>query len=281
MRKISTQKIKNTVSELCVKANFELRDDIRKALKKALKKETKKRSKRFLAVLVENSEIAKKERRALCQDTGLVSVYIRIGRQARIVGGDLRKAVNRGVAEAYRKNFLRKSVVKSPLIRENTATNTPAVIYSEITEGDRIKVTVMPKGFGSENRSRGKMLNPTDGEKEIISFVLETVKEAGPDACPPYILGIGLGGTFDKVASLAKEALILPLDRPNPKKYLGRIETLILKKANKLGIGPMGLGGKTTCLGVRILEHPTHIAGLPVAVNIGCHVTRSATAVIS
>jgi len=280
MRKIRASKIKDTIRELCVEANTVLRSDILRALRAARKVETHKISKRILDILLENAGIAKREGRAICQDTGLVSVYIEIGQDVRIVGGDLSDAINKGVMEAYKKAFLRKSVVKSPLLRVNTATNTPSLIYAEIGKGQKLKITVIPKGFGSENKSALKMLNPTEGEKEIISFVLDVVKAAGPDACPPYVLGIGLGGTFDKAPFLAKKALALPIDRPNPRKYLRKLESEILKKVNTLGIGPMGFGAKTTCMGVNILEYPTHIAGLPVAVNVSCHVTRSATRTI-
>jgi len=280
MRKINVKKIENAVAELCVTANVHLRSDIRRAIKNALKKETNKRAKRILEILLQNAGIAESENRPLCQDTGIVSVYLELGQEARLTGGDLKEAVQRGVMKGYEKGLLRKSIVKSPLLRINTGANTPSVIYIDIVKGNNVKITAMPKGFGSENKSELRMLNPTDGEKEIVSFVLEAVKKAGPSACPPYILGIGLGGTFDKAASLAKQALILPLGRPNSKKYLRRLENTILKSVNALGIGVMGLGGKTTCLGVKILEYPTHIAGLPVAVNIGCHVTRSASRVI-
>ena len=280
MRKINVNKIKNVVSELCIEANVNLRRDIYKAILKALKKETNKRARRILGILLENAGIARRESRALCQDTGLVCVYASIGQDVKLVGGDLKKSIDSGVKEGYKKGFLRKSVVKSPLLRVNTGTNTPSIIYTDIVKGNKLKITVMPKGFGSENKSRLKMLNPTQGEKDIISFILEVVKEAGPDACPPYILGIGLGGTFDKASSLAKIALISPIDRQNAKKHLRKLEDAILKEVNKLGIGPAGLGGKTTLLGVNILEYPTHIAGLPVAVNVGCHITRSASRMI-
>ena len=280
MRKINVKKIKDTVSRLCIESNVKLREDIKCAIKTALLKETNKIAKGILKILLQNAKIAETEHRALCQDTGIVSTYVRIGQGITLVGGTLESAINKGVREGYEKAFLRKSVVRSPLSRINTSTNTPSLIYTDIIKGDKLKITVMPKGFGSENKSKIKMLNPTDGEKEIISFVLEVLKEAGPDACPPYILGIGLGGTFDKASFLAKEALLLPIDKPNPKKHLRKLENTILEKANKLGIGPMGLGGKTTCLGVNIQEYPTHIAGLPVAVNVGCHITRSSSAVI-
>jgi len=280
MRTLNVNKIKSTVAKLSVDSNIKLRDDILNAVKKALKGEKAKIAKDMLKILLENAAIAKKEKRALCQDTGIVSVYLEIGQNVRLVGGALEDAVNKGVKEGYKRAYFRKSVVKSPLIRVNTGTNAPAMIYTRIVKGNKVKVSLMPKGFGSENKSAIKMLLPTDGEKEIISFVSEVVKKAGPDACPPYILGIGIGGTFEKASSMAKEALLWPIDKPNLKKHLKKLESKILKKVNKLGIGPMGLGGKTTCLGVKILECPTHIAGLPVAVNIGCHITRSAAGTI-
>ena len=280
MRKINVKKVKNTVAELCIEANIRLRSDIRQAIKKAIRKETSGRAKRALGILLENARIARREKRALCQDTGIACIYIKIGQDVRFTGGDLKKAVQRGVAEGYRKAYLRKSVVKSPILRINTRTNTPSVIYTDIVNGDKVKITVMPKGFGSENKSRLSMLKPTQGEKDIADFVVEAVREAGPDACPPYILGIGIGGTFDRVALLAKEALLLPVDKPNANRHLRSLEKAILERVNRLGIGPIGYGGRTTCLAVRVLEHPTHIAGLPVAVNIGCHITRSASKVI-
>ncbi|MCQ9207520.1 MAG: fumarate hydratase [Omnitrophica bacterium] len=280
MRKINVNRIKDIVEGLCIEANMELRGDIYRAIKNAFKKETNKKAKRILKILLENADIAKKEYRPLCQDTGIVSVYLELGQNVSLVGGGLKSAVNAGVRAGYKKGLLRKSIVKSPILRINTATNAPCVMHTDIVKGEKLKITVMPKGFGSENKSGLAMLNPTDGEKEIMSFVVETVKQAGPDACPPYILGIGLGGTFDKAAILAKQALALPIDKMTPKKHLKKLESAILQEVNKLRIGPMGLGGNATCLGVRILEYPTHIAGLPVAVNVGCHATRSASRTI-
>ena len=280
MRKINVNKIQKAVTQLCIEASTKLRPDIHRALKQALRKEAHKVTKRVFEVLLENAKIAREESRAICQDTGLVCVYVKIGQAVNLVGGNLKNAINRGVGEAYKKGFLRKSVVKSPLTRENTGTNTPAVIYTDIVDGRSVELTVMPKGFGGENKSRLRMLNPTDGEKEIVDFCEEVVKEAGPDACPPYILGIGIGGTFDKASILAKEALVLPIDKPSPKKHLRKLENAILNRVNKLKIGPMGYGARTTCLGVNALEYPTHIAGLPVAVNVGCHVTRSARRIL-
>ena len=280
MRRLNVEKIKETVSKLCVEANVSLRKDIENAIKHAIKSETNKRAKRVLEILIENANIARKEYRPLCQDTGLVSVYVEIGQNVKLIGGDLVKAIDGGVELGYRKSFLRKSVVKSPLLRKNTGTNTPSVIYTKIVKGNRVKITVSPKGFGSENKSKLQMLNPTASEEDVISFVVNTIKDIGPDACPPYILGIGIGGTFDKAASLAKEALLLPVNKRSKVKHLKAIENKILKKVNSLKIGAMGFGGKTTCLGVKVLEYPTHIAGLPLAINVGCHVTRSASKTI-
>jgi len=280
MRTLNVEKIKETVSKLCVEANVSLRKDIENVIKHAIKSETNKRAKRVLEILIENADIARKEHRPLCQDTGLVSVYVEIGQDVKLIGGDLGKAIDRGVELGYKESFLRKSIVKSPLIRKNTGTNTPSVIYTKIVKGNKVKVTVSPKGFGSENKSKLHMLNPTASEEDVIAFVVDTIKDIGPDACPPYILGIGIGGTFDKVASLAKEALLLPVNKPNKVKHLKAIENKILKKVNSLKIGAMGFGGKTTCLGVNILEYPTHIAGLPLAINVGCHITRSASKII-
>lgn len=279
MRKLNVSEIRKIISELCIKANIILRKDVEKAIKNAFKKEKNKKAKNIFKILLENAKIAKKEKRPLCQDTGLVCVYLKVGQDVMLVGGDLKMAINKGVEEGYRKGYLRKSVVKSPVMRKNTGTNTPAIVYTDIVKGNKVKITVVPKGFGSENKSKIAMMNPTASDKDIVSFIVSVVREAGPDACPPYILGVGLGGTFDKASSLAKESLILPIDKINKDLHLKRLEKDILDKVNKLNIGPIGLGG-ATCLGVNILEYPTHIAGLPVAVNISCHITRSASKTI-
>ena len=276
MREISVSKIRDTVTELCLKANFELRRDVLKALKAALRKETSPRARNLLKSLVENAALAKKKRIAICQDTGFVSVFIELGSSILLSGGDLTEAVNKGVEDAYRKGYLRKSIVNDPLLRKNTNTNTPSIIHIDIAEGDKVRISVSPKGFGSENKSAIKMLKPTASEKDIIGFVTEVVKLAGPDACPPYLLGIGIGGTFDHAAYLSKRALLRPIESNNSKVHFRRLEKDILKAVNSLGIGPMGLGGKTTALGVNVEEFPTHIAGLPVAVSVSCHATRSA-----
>jgi len=280
MREMDVKKIREVVTELCVKANFELRRDVMKALKASLKKESSARAKNLIKALVENAVLAKKKRIAICQDTGFVSVYIELGRSLLLSGGDLAEAVNKGVEDAYKKGYLRKSVVRDPLLRENTNTNTPCIIHVDIVDGDRVKISVSPKGFGSENKSAIKMLRPTSSEKEIVDFVLDVVKKAGPDACPPYILGIGIGGTFDHAAYLSKKALLRSIESGNKKKHIRKLEKEILMAVNSLGIGPMGLGGKTTALGVNIEEFPTHIAGLPVAVTMSCHATRSAEKIL-
>ena len=280
MRRINVKNVKKAVSRLCIQANIRLRKDILAALKKAMRRETSALARQLLDDLIENARIAAREKLAICQDTGMVVVFCRIGQDMRIVGGNLRRAINEGVKDGYKKGFLRKSVVNSPLERLNTKTNAPCVIHTEIIPGDRFKVSVVPKGFGSENKSQVKMFNPTADISQIKEFVLKVVKEAGPDACPPLVVGIGIGGTIDKAAELSKKALLNPIDRPNPKRYLKILEKELLEDINKTGIGPLGSGGKTTALGVNILEFATHIAGLPVAVNISCHATRSASAVL-
>lgn len=279
MREIDAKKIRETVTELCLKANFELRKDILKALKSALKKETKPAARNILKAILENARLAKKKRLAICQDTGIVSVFLEIGNNV-LIKGDLEEALEKGVEDAYKKGYLRKSVVGDSLLRKNTNTNTPSIVNINIVKGDRLKIAVSPKGFGSENKSAIKMLKPTASDREIIDFVIEVVKNAGPDACPPLVLGIGLGGTFDYAAKLSKKALLRPIESKNTKKHFRKLEKDILKAVNSLGIGPMGLGGKTTALGVNIEEFPTHIAGLPVAVNVSCHATRSAEKVL-
>lgn len=261
---------------MCLKANFELRRDILSALRKAAAKETNARAKSILRSIIENSRIAKSKRLAICQDTGIVFVRIGLGQEVALVGGDAEKAINEGVREAYSKGCLRKSVVIDPLFRDNSNTNTPAYISAEVVPGDKVRIEVMIKGFGSENKSQLKMFRPTETVEDIKRFILDVVKEAGPDACPPLVLGVGIGGTFDIAAYIAKKALLRPIDEPSHKKHLKKLERELLKEINSTGIGPMGLGGKTTALGVNVMDAPTHIAGLPVAVNVSCHATRSA-----
>lgn len=280
MKQVKTSVISDLISRLCIKANIDLRPDIRKAIKSALKKEKNANAKRGLRLLLENANIASSDKIAICQDTGLAVVFMEIGQGVEIVGSSLKSAVDKGVRNGYKKGYLRKSVISSPITRENTNTNTPAILHTAIVPGNSIKVWVIPKGFGSENKSKMRMLNPGDGEGGIIEFVVDTVKQAGPEACPPFVLGIGLGGTFDYVTFLAKKALLKKIDQKNPDAKLALLEKKILNKVNSLDMGPMGLGGKTTALGVNILSSATHIAGLPVAVNVNCHATRSAYGVI-
>lgn len=280
MRKIEVKRITSLVAKLATEANFALRRDIVSAIRKAYAAEKKPKAKKILGILVENADIAKRGKIAICQDTGMAEVFVDIGQEVRVVGGDLSKAINEGIRQGYKKGYLRKSVVSDPFLRKNTGDNTPAVIHERITPGDRIKITVMPKGFGSENKTLTKMFNPTQGANEISAFVVEAVRKAGADACPPYIIGIGIGGTLDKACLLAKEALIRPINRRNTKPHIAALERGLLKKINALKIGPMGFGGNATCLGVNIETYPTHIAGLPVCVGISCHATRSATATL-
>lgn len=280
MRKVHVKKIKETVKKLCLKANFELRKDVLDALKKAVGKEKSARARNILKDIIKNAGLAKKKSLAICQDTGVVSVFLDIGRDVAIVGGSLEKAINDGVREAYKEGCLRKSVVNDPILRKNTGTNAPSVISASIVEGKNVRIVVSPKGFGSENKSAIRMFNPTDDIEDIKRFIVDTVLQAGPSACPPLVLGVGIGGTFDKAAYLAKKALFRPINRPNAKKHMRKLERELLKEINATGMGPMGLGGRTTALAVNIMEHSTHIAGLPVAVNVSCHATRSAEAMI-
>lgn len=280
MRKIYVKRIRTAVAGLAAEANFVLRRDILAALKKACAREKNAKSKKVLRILVDNAAIARKDRIAICQDTGIAEVFIDIGQQVALIGGNLSKAVNDGIRDAYRRCYLRKSVVSDPFLRKNTGDNTPAVIHEKIVPGNKVRITVMPKGFGSENKTRTRMFVPTASQKDIAEFIVKAVKDAGADACPPYVVGVGIGGTLDKACLLAKEALMRPIDRRNTKKHLGALETQLLGRINALKIGPMGFGGKATCLGVNIEAYPTHIAGLPVCVSISCHATRSATAVI-
>ena len=274
MREIHISEIINTVKELCIESNYYLSNDIRDALCRAKKKETWPLAENVLEQLILNSNIAKKVDMPICQDTGMACVFVEIGQEVHIVGGLLQDAINEGVRKGYDEGFLRKSVVKDPIDRVNTKDNTPSVIYYDIVPGDKLKITVAPKGFGSENMSRIKMLKPSDGLQGVKDFIIETVNLAGPNPCPPIVIGVGIGGTFDKAAYLAKKALIRPLNKRNTDKFYSDLEEELLEIINNLGIGPQGFGGKTTALGLNIETYPTHIAGLPVAVNINCHATR-------
>lgn len=278
MREINASDITKAVKQLCIDANYYLCNDIKQKIIKARDEETWNTAKGILDKIVINAEIASNEKMPICQDTGMACVFIEIGQDAHVIGGNIEEAVNKGVAQGYTVGYLRKSVVKDPLDRVNTKDNTPAVIYYDIVPGDKLKITVAPKGFGSENMSQIKMLKPADGIDGVKEFVLKVVKEAGPNPCPPIVVGVGIGGTFDRAANLAKRALIRSTDEENKNKFYADLEKELLEKVNLLGIGPQGFGGKTTALAVNIETYPTHIAGLPVAVNINCHVTRHASA---
>lgn len=280
LREIDVNDITRTVKELFIKANTVLRPDVVSAIEKLYKKEKVENAKKMLEVLLKNAKIAKKEQLPICQDTGLSVVFLKIGSEVLLTAGDINKAVNKGVEEAYRDGNLRKSIVKDPILRGNTGTNTPASLHLDIVEGDKVEISVLPKGFGCENKGRVAMLNPTAGEDAVIDFVIETVRMAGPDACPPFLLGVGIGGAMETCVLLAKKALLRTVDSHNPMEHLARMENVIKEKSNALGIGIMGLGGGATVMGVNVEVAPTHIAGLPVAVNISCHAMRSATAII-
>ncbi|APF25401.1 hydrolyase, tartrate alpha subunit/fumarate, Fe-S type domain protein [Clostridium sporogenes] len=274
MREISVNTIKKVVKKLCIEANYYLPKDVSDKIVQCREEETWNISREVLQTIEENIHIAKEENIPLCQDTGMACIFIEIGQDVHIIGGSLQDSINEGIAEGYKEGYLRKSVVSDPIERINTGDNTPAVIYYNIVQGDKIKITVAPKGFGSENMSKIAMLKPADGLEGIKNFILDVVKEAGPNPCPPIVVGVGIGGTFDKCAYLSKKALLRPIDSRNKNKFYRDLEEELLEKINSLGIGPQGFGGKTTALAVNIETFPTHIAGLPVAVNVSCHVTR-------
>jgi fumarate hydratase subunit alpha len=276
MKEIHVSEITKSVKKLCIDANYYLTGDIRNRLKEAYDKETWTIAKDILDKIMVNADIAQNENMPMCQDTGMTCVFIEIGQDVHVVGGSLEDAINEGVRQGYEEGYLRKSVVKDPIDRVNTKDNTPAIIYYDIVTGDKLKITVAPKGFGSENMSQLKMLKPSDGLDGVKNFVLKVVKEAGPNACPPLVVGIGIGGSFDRSAALAKKALIRPTSERNGNPFYAELEKELMEKINELGIGPQGFGGRTTALAVNIETYATHIAGLPVAVNINCHATRHA-----
>jgi fumarate hydratase subunit alpha len=278
MREIQVEKVTEVVRQLCIDANYYLGDDIKNKLIEAREKEDWNIAKGILDQIIENANIAKNEDMPMCQDTGVTCVFLEIGQDVHFTGGNIEEAINEGIRRGYNEGFLRKSVVKDPLDRVNTKDNTPGMIYYDIVPGDKVKITVAPKGFGSENMSQSKMLKPSDGLQGVKDFVLKVVKEAGPNPCPPIIVGIGIGGTFDKAATIAKKSLIRPLEVRNSNPFYANLEEELLNEINNLGIGPQGFGGRTTALAVNIETYPTHIAGLPVAVNINCHATRHAEA---
>lgn len=279
MREISAEKITEAVARLCVEANCVLPPDMKNRIHYCMEGETWPQAKEILERITENYQIAEAQQQPICQDTGMACVFLKIGQDVHITG-DLTEAVNEGVRRGYEEGFLRKSVVRDPLDRVNTRDNTPAIIYCELVPGEQIEITVAPKGFGSENMSQIKMLRPSDGLQGVKDFVIKVVEDAGPNPCPPIVVGVGIGGTFDKAAFLAKKALLRPVDIPNENGFYAGLEQELLEKINQLGIGPQGFGGKTTALAVNIETFPTHIAGLPVAVNINCHVTRHKTEVL-
>ncbi|MBQ2952559.1 MAG: fumarate hydratase [Clostridia bacterium] len=279
MREISAALITETVARLCVEANRNLPEDVCAALHQAASSEPFVPARDILDILVRNEGIARRENMPICQDTGMAIVFADVGQEVHIVG-DFEAAVHEGVRRGYVDGLLRKSVVADPLRRVNTGDNTPAIIHTRLVPGDKVTLTVAPKGFGSENMSRLAMLTPAAGVEGVKAFVLETVRLAGANPCPPMVLGVGIGGDFEQVAEMAKRALMVPLNESNPDPSYADLEQELLAAVNQTGIGPQGLGGKTTCLGLHILQKPTHIAGLPVAVNVSCHVTRHATEVL-
>ncbi len=274
MREIQVQQVTEAVSQMCREANYGLSSDMRTAFEEALQKEESPLGCQILKQLQENLEIAEADEIPICQDTGMAVVFVTMGQEVHIAGGSLSDAIHEGVRRGYREGYLRKSVVGDPIERVNTNDNTPAVIHYEIVEGDRLELTVAPKGFGSENMSRIFMLKPADGLEGVKNAILQAVKDAGPNACPPMVIGVGIGGTFEKCAEMAKHALTRKLKEKASTAWAAQLEEEMLQKINHLGIGPAGLGGRITAFGVHVETYPTHIAGLPVAVNICCHVNR-------
>ena len=280
MREINVSQITEVVAKLCIEANQHLPEDVKCAIKTCRACEDWEIAQDVLDQIIENYEIADRECVPICQDTGMACVFLEIGQDVHLVGGNLTDAINEGVRKGYAEGYLRKSVVADPVRRGNTGDNTPAMIYTDIVPGEEVKITVGPKGFGSENMSAIRMFKPSAGLQGIKDFILETIEAAGPNPCPPMVVGVGIGGTFDKAALLAKKALMRPLDSKNPDPFYADLEVEMLEKINELGIGPQGFGGKTTAIGLNIETLPTHIAGMPCAININCHVTRHKSEVI-
>lgn len=274
MREIPVEIITETVRNMCIEANCYLGEDIENAIREGLENEDSEIPKSVLSDILKNAEIAREKEVPICQDTGMAVFFLEIGQEVHFIGGSLYDAVNEGVRRGYEEGYLRKSVVGDPVRRGNTGDNTPAVIHTEIVDGDSVKITIAPKGFGSENMSAVKMLKPSDGRSGIIDFVVETALKGGSNPCPPIVVGVGIGGTFEKAAILAKKALLRDIRKENPDEFYAEMERELLQKINETNVGPQGFGGKTTALGVNIETFPTHIAGMPVAVNISCHVTR-------
>lgn len=280
IRTVQTEIITETIKKMCIEANYSLSSDMVKAMRKAEEKEESVLGKQILAQLQDNLEIAASDMIPICQDTGMAVVFLEVGQDVHFEGGSFEDAVNEGVRRGYTEGFLRKSVVGDPILRENTKDNTPAVIHTRIVKGDRVKITVAPKGFGSENMSRVFMLKPAEGLEGVKNAILTAVKDAGPNACPPLVVGVGIGGTFEKCALMAKKALTREVGKHSDIPYVRKLEEEMLEKINCLGIGPGGLGGTVTALAVNVNTYPTHIAGLPVAVNICCHVNRHTVCVL-
>ena len=280
MREVNVSIITDNIKEMCIEANHFLTDDMKNVFENAVKNEESALGKQVLGQLEKNLKVAGEDMIPICQDTGMAVVFINVGQDVHLTGGDITDAINEGVRRGYVEGYLRKSVVKDPIYRENTKDNTPAVIHFNIVPGDKVDITVAPKGFGSENMSRVFMLKPADGIEGVKEAILTAVKDAGPNACPPMVVGVGIGGTFEKCAYLAKKALTRDLNEESPVEYVRNLEKEMLEKINKLGIGPGGLGGTQTALAINIETYPTHIAGLPVAVNICCHVNRHSHRVI-
>lgn len=280
MRQISCDDITRLVSKLCIHANIFITDDIKDALEQSLRTEKSDQGRTILEDLLENISIAACKELPICQDTGMAVIFAEIGQEVHVFDGNLGEAITRGVSDGYTKGFLRASVVSDPLLRVNTKDNTPPIIHYEIVPGDTFKITVAPKGFGSENMSAMRMLNPSDGIEGVKSFILETVTKAGSNPCPPIVVGVGIGGTIEKTALIAKKSLLREIGQHNPLKHIADLEVEMLDKINQLGIGPGGLGGLTTALAINIEVFPTHIAGLPVVVNMSCHATRHASGVL-
>ena len=280
MRTVNSDEIMRVVRDMCIKANCHINDDVKNAIEKSVETEKSDISKGVLKNLLKNAEIAHTKEIPICQDTGMAVFFVEIGNEVTVEGDTITEAINKGVSKGYTEGYLRKSVVADPLNRVNTKDNTPAVIHYDFVRGDKIKITIAPKGFGSENKSAVKMLNPSDGLDGVIDFVTETVRKAGANPCPPMVVGVGIGGTLDKVTELSNKALTRDLDKRNENPFYADLEERLLERVNKLGIGPQGMGGTTTALAVNIEVFPTHIAGLPVAVNISCHATRHVTEII-
>ena len=280
MRVINVEEISKNIKEMCIEANYYLSDDMKNALYKAAEQAENPLGCQILNQLKENLDIAGVEQIPICQDTGMAVVFAEVGQDVHIEGGSLTDAINKGVHDGYVEGYLRKSVVNDPFIRENTKDNTPAIMHIDIVPGENLEILVAPKGFGSENMSAIRMFKPSAGLQGIKDFIIETVETAGPNPCPPMVVGVGIGGTFDKAALLAKKALMRPLDSSNPDPFYADLENEMLDKINELGIGPQGFGGRTTAIGLNIETMPTHIAGMPCAININCHVTRHKTEVI-